>query len=723
MRKIFTIFWLVLLATALKAATVSGKIVDINGLALQGVNVFLHGTFLGSASDEAGNFRIEDVAPGEYTLSISIIGYHSREFPIKIADAGQFIDLAEITLRIGSLQTENVVVTASKYEQNRQDVPSSLELITSSELKIRNTISIDDALKYVSGINMNSNQINIRGSSGYARGVGSRVLLLIDGVPYLTGDTREVNLVSLPIQQIERIEVIKGAGSALYGSSAIGGVVNVITAPIPRKPSLSAKLYSGVYDKPYYDQWEWTNSYRTLYGGDISYSRAFRHFGFLLSVSQNHDLGYKRNGWVHRTKFSGKTQWDLSQVQRLILNGNYSDQSSGNFLYWKDLQNALTPPDDQLDESIQSQRAYLSANYRYLLGRNHFINTRAIWFHNHFKDNIKTDTGVGHESSSEDLDFEIQYNRKQAKHTFTGGLESGLQQVDSDIFSRHVGTSTGLYIQDELPVLPTLKITAGIRFDTFDIDSLETDYQLNPKLGIVWNHSEYSAFRFSVGRGFRAPSIAEAYTSTTAGGLRVIPNTELKPERSFSTEVGWNSAIMQFIVLDVALFQSEYWDLIEGGTFTETGFIQFRNITRARVNGFEASLNWQALPQGFAGRLGYTYVNPRDVDLGCYLTYRPRHLLYNSIAWSGGSFQCSLDYRYISKYDRIDESFALVIKDAGERVDAHIVDAHIVFTKPFGCDGLKLSLQVNNLLQYNYVDLVGSVAPIRHFIFTIEKTF
>ena len=722
MKKITYILWLVTLASALEAATVSGKIVDANGSALQGVNVFLQGTFLGGASDETGRFRIEDIAPGKYSLSISMIGYHDKEIPIAMQSDEQVLDLGEIILQIGSLRTQNVVVTASKYEQNRQDVPSSLELITASELEIRNTISVADALKYVSGINMNSTQINIRGSSGYARGVGSRVLLLIDGIPYLTGDTREVNLVSIPMQQIERIEVIKGAGSALYGSSAIGGVVNVITAPIPKKPSLSAKLYSGVYDKPYYDQWEWTEGYRALYGGDISYSRAFRHFGFLLGATQDHDLGYRRNGWVHRTKFSGKTQWDITQIQRLVLNGNYSDQSSGNFLYWKDLQNALSPPDDQLNESIQSQRAYLSANYRYLLGKNHFINTRAIWFHNHFKDNIKTDTGVGHESSSEVLDFEIQYNRKQAKHTFTCGLEGGLQQVDSDMFGKHEGTSAGLYLQDELPILPNLKITAGLRADIFDIDSLETDYQLNPKLGIVWNHSEYSALRLSVGRGFRAPSIAEAYTSTTAGGLRVIPNTDLKPERSFSGEVGWNSAILKSIILDLALFQSEYWDLIEG-TFTKTGYIQFRNITRARVNGFEASLNWQALPLGLAGRLGYTYVSPRDVDFDRYLTYRPRHLLYNSIAWSRGLFQCGLDYRYISKYDRIDESFALIIKDAEERVDAHIVDARIVFTLPFSGEDLKLSLQANNLLQYNYVDLVGSVAPTRHLIFTIEKTF
>ena len=111
--------------------------------------------------------------------------------------------------------------------------------------------------------NMNSTQMNIRGSSGYSRGVGSRVLFLIDGIPILTGDTREVSYDVIPTYLIERVEIVKGAGSALYGSSALGGVVNMMTKEIDQLPHYYLKMYGGLHSQTAYPQWNWSDKSRS----------------------------------------------------------------------------------------------------------------------------------------------------------------------------------------------------------------------------------------------------------------------------------------------------------------------------------------------------------------------------------------------------------------------------------------------------------------------------
>ncbi|HCK98914.1 MAG TPA: hypothetical protein DHW42_02240 [Candidatus Marinimicrobia bacterium] len=708
-------------SSVLQAASVRGIILAEDQQPLVGANVYLNHTFLGTASRQDGTFLIENMTPGSYQMTVSLIGYLEVTQNITLKN-GEGNELDPVILKIGGLRSETIVVTASKYEQKRQDVPATLELITFSELHHRNTISVADALKYVSGINMNASQINIRGSSGYSYGVGSRVLMLIDGVPYLTGDTREINLESIPIHQIERIEIIKGAGSALYGSSAIGGVINIITKSIGDVPEFYARAYGGVYQEPYYPQWRWSDRNRYFSGIQLNYSRKIKNTGFMLGASHDYDDSYKRNAWIKRWKITEKLQFDLSPVQRLIFNSNYMEQKRGNFFYWESLDNALQPPEEQLHDQVLSKRFYVNGIYKHLLGHDRYYNVRAIWFRNHFEDNIGTNTGnEGNESLSDCLDLEAQYYFKRNRSAFTMGINAGSQRVESNIFGKGSGIGTAAYFQDEIAVSPRWQLTAGVRLDYFEIDSLGSDFQFNPKLGVVFKPRLFSAIRLSCGRGFRAPSMAEAFTSTTAGGLQVIPNTELQPEHSISYELGWNQIISQNSILDLAVFYNDYWDLIDGA-FTDNNNIQFRNLTRAKISGIEATWRWQLTSPSLTGRLGYTYSYPRDLKKNEYLTYRPRHIFYNNVGWKTGRFDFTLDYRYLKKFDRIDDNFSLVIRDADKRIDAHIVDLRILFSMP-GSGGCQISCQVNNLLQYHYVDLVGSIAPIRNILFTLEKAF
>jgi len=248
---------LVIVSVAASQNIIMGKIVDAQDQPLEAANVYLGGTIMGAATNTEGQFEIENVPDGNFVLTISMIGYQLRKIPVSISN--MTMDLGTIQLEPSALQSQPIVVTAARHQQTLQDVSASIGNITEEEISYRNAITIDDALRYESGINLTGSQVSIRGSTGYSRGLGSRVLMLVDGIPYMTADTKEANFESLQINQIERIEIVKGAGSALYGSSAIGGVINIINKKIESEPITNFRLYGGYYSDPQYEQWKWSN--------------------------------------------------------------------------------------------------------------------------------------------------------------------------------------------------------------------------------------------------------------------------------------------------------------------------------------------------------------------------------------------------------------------------------------------------------------------------------
>jgi outer membrane receptor for ferrienterochelin and colicin len=715
--------------TIIAQTVIVGKIVDDEGVPLEAANVYLRGTIMGAATNSRGEFRIESVPAGEFVLTISIIGYQLKELPVKIGD--EKVDLGTIGLKAGAMQSQPIVVTAARHQQSLQDVSASIATISQKDIEFRNAITIDDALQYESGLNLTGDQVNIRGSTGYSRAVGSRVLMLVDGIPYMTGDTKEANFESLQINQIERIEIVKGAGSALYGSNAIGGVINIISKKIEAQPLTHVKLYGGFYTDPYYKEWEWSDRTRYLSGVKFDYSNKLGIVGFRFGAAHDQDDSYRKNDWIKRNYISGLLTFDISPFDQINLTSNYMAQEKENFLYWKNLTNALIPPEDQLGDKISSKRWHLAAAYRHIFNQDNYYVFKAIWFQNRFSDNISNEQyGVGNESLSNYLDGELQYNFLVTRHLFTLGMEVNKSRVTSNIFGDNSGYNSAFFAQDEIKWEQSWTVTPGLRIDYFNLDEIGSDYQINPKLGIVHKPWTSVALRGSIGQGFRAPSIAEVFTNTTASGLKVVPNLELKPERSISGEIGYNQLIEQKINLDVSLFYNRYWDLIEG-RFTEDGDIQFKNVTNARGMGFEINMNITTLDSRLYYNVGYTYTDVREIIvnedgnqvLGQYLSFRPRHLFYNHADYTWGNFRFGIDYRFMSAWDRIDNELTFFIEDVDERVDAHIVDARIVYS--FNIDGspLETSIQINNLLQYHYLDVVGSIAKTRNFVLTLSGNF
>jgi len=691
---------------------------------LPGATIRLRGTVYGTTSASDGRFILKNIPEGEYTLSISMIGYASARQTVVVRQT----EPASVTMELEQtpVLTAPVVVTASKREQSLKDVPVSMSVVDERDIAHRNTVTVDDALRYVPGVNMTHSQVNVRGSTGYSYGVGTRILLLVDGEPMLSGDTGEIIWESIPTVDIERIEIVKGAGSALYGSNALGGVINIITREPGESPETRIRLYGGMYETPKYDEWKWTKDPRPFSGIMAAHQERIGDWMVSMGGSRTLDDGYKRNDFWKRWNLWSRVGVNLSAFQSVDVGVNVLDQRRGNFLYWKDINHVLEPKDGQLSQRVQSLRWSVNGNYRHIISSNLSGLARVTWFRSRWENNIPgAFTPAGDFSRSDFLTSEVQMNYQPSEQQFiTGGITGTFNDVDADtIFGTHSSSGGALYLQDELQLSNSVHFTLGARYDYQKTGGVDPFSQFNPKLGLVYSPAATTSLRASVGRGFRAPSIAEAFTTTEAGGLVILPNTGLQPERSWSFEVGGTQAINGMFTTDLAVFRNEFWDLIEP-SFAPDGYVHFQNITRARITGVELALRLQGLNGVFPVQLSYTYVNPEDVTKNDILKYRPRHLVYCSLQGIFRPVTLGVDFRFISRTERIDDELVLsgTVPEGDRRVPIYLVDVRAIAEWSVAGLPITSSFQVNNLLQYYYTDFIGNLGPTRSVVLTLEST-
>lgn len=727
-RQYCTALLLVVMSSRLLASggSISGRVTakgEAEGEPLVGVAVFLQGTARGTTTNARGQFRISELSPGTYAVVFSMVGYKRETRPdVRVEEGRETVLDASMTQ--ASIQTEQVVVTANKRQQSLEEVPVSMSIMEAAEIEQRNSLVIDDALRYVPGVNMTGTQVNIRGSSGYSRGAGSRVLMLVDGIPFITGDTGELNFESIPVGQVDRIEVVKGASSALYGSNALGGVINVITKPISEVPETIIRAYGGFYNKPSFDQWKWADNTRFMNGQSVSYAHKVGDLGVSLFASRQFDDGYRQNDYRRRYNFYMKTTEDFSSANSLALNFSMLYQYGGQFLYWRNLDSALIPPVLQKTDNVKSMRYYASGLYNDALADNLLFTAKALYYHNDW--GYETINAIGRtESISDDIRVEaLSTLFLDRVHTLTAGLNGNLDIVHADLFGQKTVGGLAAYGQDEMKVAEDLTLTLGARFDYVSAGLTEASSQLNPKAAVTYNPFPGTTLRASFGRGFRVPSVAEAFISAGVSNLTVIPNPDLNPENSYSYEVGILQMLGGFGSFDFAAFRSDYDNLVEAGLIVsgQDVYIQWRNVTKARVQGIETSFKLGLFDGDLLYSLGYTYVYPEDITHDDLLKYRPRHVFYTTARGQLGWLSASVDFRFISRVDRVDDELVEVgiVPDGDERVDIFVADFRVgADLSTFGVP-LNVSFNLNNAFQYNYVELIGNMMPPRTYMLVIE---
>ncbi|GIV60476.1 MAG: hypothetical protein KatS3mg043_1565 [Rhodothermaceae bacterium] len=738
--------WLCLCLAAPAAAqtgTIRGTVQDADAQPLPGVHVVVAGTPRGTATDAAGRYRLEGLPAGEHLLAVSAVGFRRAERTVRLAPGDTLT--VNFVLEEVVLQSGEVVVTASRRAQLSNTAPVSLSVMTPRELETRNVVALDEALRYVPGVQVQENQVNVRGASGFAYNTGSRVLLLLDGATLLTPDSDGLPLDALPMAQVEQIEVLKGPGSALYGSGALGGVVHVITKPFPETPSSSIRLFGGVYEPVRYalwrEKWDDAGRARPFGGATLTHARRLNdRLGFWFNLAYRADTGYLNFSRLWLVQGYAKVGYRPRPGLRLDVLAGLLARERDNFLFWNGGRDALNPGNLSFtpgtsptgtNDAFNNQFSLLPA-FTHVVSEQVFYTLKARLFAVVIRP-IDDVTGKPRSVADGTLGFryggETQVNwQVRPGHHLTTGASFDANLTRSSFYVTTDGDELGgqpeaaLFAQWEATPGNHLQAVAGLRFDAYRIDAAETVTRLSPKLNLAYTPGPSLTLRAAFGQGFRVPSLAERFTDNR-DFFPIARNPELRPEESTSVEAGLRTLLPLSrtggIRLDLALFWNDLANLIEPKFVPERRAFQFVNLTRARIRGLEAALDLDLADERVRTRLGYTFLDANDRTAGAPLPFRPRHLLLASLdARLIGPLEAGFDYRFASRPERVESDFARFVPDADLLVDTRVLDLRLAVRH----DGLHLAFLVKNALEYYYLERPAYLAAPRNYTLRLQWT-
>lgn len=696
---------------------IAGRVYDrSDDQGLEGVNIVVMGTVKGTASGPDGAFRIRGLSPGNYTLQFTMIGYKAAIDTVLVR-AGEITDL-EMALQPTVLESPRLVVTGEKRSVRVEESPVSIGTIRDSDIQLRMPTTMNEILPYHPGVQMIGGQITIRGSSGYTRGAGSRVLVLVDGFPVLASDNDGIYWNAIPTENIRRVEILKGAGSALYGSNALGGVVNVITSPISQQSQTTVRVRGGHYSFPSYSSWRWREE--PLFTGTWSlfHEQQFDSLGVRAGFTYQSSPGYTQNGWYRRFTVSGKLRYTPSETTdwngRLFL----VRDTHGVFTQWRNAHRPYNAPPESAGDYLTNHHIQLALSHSNVVSSRMAHTWRTIYYRKGFQNyqHDSDDYSVSHTLSTEwQTDYQI-----TSSHLFTAGIEVTVDRIFADLWDNHTGYDVAGYLQDEWSITALTRLVAGFRADLMRIDTRPVLLHLNPKIGLNHNLTDAWTVRTSFGRGFRSPSISERFTRTRQHIFQVVPNPDLRPEISLSSEIGTHYTTST-LSLDLALFSSQYQNFIDPLQDPKTGTISFQNITEANIRGIESTLDWKIPYLPVHQGIGYTLLHPRDLTQDTVLAYRHEHSVVSTTKiLLSPQLLCSVEYQYRSKIRRVQVYPTHPKTGADDRVPIHLWSLHGFYQ---ATSHFTLRLSVENLFQYYYVMVERNMGAPRHIQLGLDFTY
>ena len=731
----YLILFLFLIATSLQslqAGMIRGMIKDsIDDIPLYGANIRIENTQSGARTNAEGKFTIDRLRKGNYNLRITYVGYSTQIIPVQLASDDAVVNLT-INLIRKDVNSSTVIVSAGKRTQSVQEVPISVALLDQQAIQQRNVNRIDEVLRYVSGVNVARDQVSIRGSSGFALGIGSRVALLLDGFPMLSADNGDMKFDALPMPEIQRVEVVKGAGSALYGTGALGGVVSLFTRTPVDTARIMVRSYAGFYTQPRFEQWQVHDAPPPLYGLDMSYGQKFDNLELTILGGTRYDKSYRLTDQSRRYNLFTKLNYTFGKESRTSLMGivNLAHEGKGDWVFWNSLDSATRPPTTSNPNRMTiSNKAMAGLNLRHIFEDNALLNIRTSVFLTDFDNYNLLPTEEAIASSGSSFNTEVQYSRSLSDAVFlTTGINAIINTVDAPIYGIKQQRFFSGYAQAEIkPGIEGLIMTIGGRVDHEQTDTSESHLVLSPKIAASWLSPFGVQFRASLGRGFRAATVAERFAALRFQGISVRPNLAIRPEYSMSYEIGASTVLplnedADMLMMDIAIFNNSMDDLVEPA-FTPSGNIVFQNVTAARIQGIEIGMRTQ-FSSGFGIESSITYMDPKDLTLNQALPYRSSILWYSRVSIPlMESIMFQTDYRYLSRVELIDARIAALgfIADADARVPIHVCDMRLIFDmKTLIGKPMTMTLNAKNVLDYYYTEIMGNLAPNRQLSIQAE---
>ena len=293
MIKYFTgilLFFIVFNSWSQNDSKIYGRVVDESGEVLAGASVIYRtDVSIGSVTDFDGNFELS-VPSGKCKLICRFTGMKSDTVTFQLGP-GQTKEV-NFTLFSYIKEFKEVDVKVGKFDKPIEEQTVTMVVIKPELIENKNTRSIETALDQTPGLNILDGEPQIRGGSGFTFGVGSKVAVIVDDMPMLSGDAGRPEWGFIPVENISQIEVVKGAASVLSGSSALSGSVNIRTAYPSSKPKTKINIYSGVYSKPNQPNATWWSQYPGIFGANFLHSQMFGNLDLVVGGNINYDHGY-----------------------------------------------------------------------------------------------------------------------------------------------------------------------------------------------------------------------------------------------------------------------------------------------------------------------------------------------------------------------------------------------------------------------------------------------
>ncbi len=582
---------------------------------------------------------------------------------------------------------DTVVVTATKTEHNIADVPVQTYVIGSEEIEKSNASTLSELLKSIPGFNF-SQQNNIPASMGYTntvRGLNieSRyMLVLVDGQRVFTGYRSGGmasggfghNVNAVPLELIDHVEIVTGPSSALYGSDAVVGVMNIITKKTDAPTAVGGSYTWYQVGGNDYLGTKAEDTVRSMQEAHAMVSgKIFDNLSVMGFINYNQNDGTHPELYdVRLTNLTGKADWRILPGLSLNFGGEYN--------YWQEQDKKGTA-----DNEEKSPRLFATLNYNPNQAHNVTLNA----YTHHLDGNYSS---VLYGASRADVRYkvaELQYSFGGLKNfMITAGGEFLREEVKSSGIEDISTDTKSIYGQVEWKLFDgALVIVPGVRFD----DNEQYGSELNPKLSLMYRPLDDTTIRLSAGRSFKAPNGMQTHSEPINHvAMWVLSNPDLDPETSVTYQGGIEQYLFnRRLMLSATYYHMSLKDMIvqtDGGFYMGLPVIVYGNVDEARVNGVEAVANI-TISQSLDLGLTYTYTNAKNKTTGKPLEYAPRHMASGVI-------------NYVNREWDFGASIFGTFTDAQKNLIVTPVSPQE--TKSYGTMGLTVWKEVNDTLKMKF---------------------
>lgn len=589
--------------------SLKGTILDEKGRSLPFVSIGIKNTLKGTMSSENGDFEIRDLRGGKHIVVVVAGGYQRVELDILIPAKA-----IRIQLQRTDSELEEVVVSGTLKEVSKDDSPINIDVITPKLFQKTATPNLFEATGMVNGVKpqincnvCNTGDIHINGMEG------PYTLVLIDGMPIVSGLSSVYGLMGIPAGMIERLEIAKGPAGALYGSEAMGGTINLIT----KNPQSAPKFYVDYYTSTYLEH-NFDLSAKLKLGKKIDWLTGFNGYLYDHKVDINKD-GFtdltlqKRASWFNKFSFKRSNRKEFTIAARAVLEDRWGGQMNWEKKFWGG--------DSIYGESIYTKRAEIISKYEWPL-REKIITQVSYNFHDQ-----NSVYGLVPFIAKQSTSFAQTYWNKQlnSRNNFLMGLaykniwfddNTAITQSTNGLHNKPENSNTlGLFLQNEtsLDSSSKHKVLMGVRLDY----NMVYKFIPSPRLAYKWTPNHLFTMRLNFGTGFRIVNVFTEDHAALTGAREVVFVNDIKPERSLNGSLNtvykmkWNKSMM--IIWDASVFYYHFSNKIFANYDSDPNKVIYDNL-----NGYAysrgASLNASLASIGnFKFMVGTTYVNVQNV--------------------------------------------------------------------------------------------------------------